>query len=55
MAVNGDAELRPDARGELRHGLITSSKKRRVNELSSLQHKAADDGECALDVAAGHV
>jgi hypothetical protein len=46
MAVNGDAESRAIHRDELRPKLITSSTKRRVNELSGLQTKVADDCEC---------
>jgi hypothetical protein len=46
MAVNGDAEARAIRRDELRPKLITSSTKRRVHELSGLQHHVADDGEC---------
>jgi hypothetical protein len=45
-AVNGDAESRAISRDELRPKLITSSTKRRVNELSGLQHQVADDCEC---------
>jgi hypothetical protein len=47
MAVNGDAESQAINRDELRQKLITSSTKRRINELSGLQHKVADDCECA--------
>lgn len=45
MAVNGDAEIKATRREELRHGLITSSTKRRLTELSGLQHQIADDCE----------
>jgi hypothetical protein len=45
MAVNGDAESRAIHRDQLRPKLITSSTKRRVNELSGLQHQVADDCE----------
>jgi hypothetical protein len=48
MSVNGDAELKASKRDELRHGLITSSTKRRVTELSGLEHRIADNSECAL-------
>jgi hypothetical protein len=48
MAENGDAELKATRREELRHGLITSSTKRRIAELSALQQRSADNGECCL-------
>jgi hypothetical protein len=50
MATNGDAELKATKREELRHGLITSSTKRRITELSGLQHRIADNCECRLFV-----
>jgi hypothetical protein len=46
MAVNGDAESQAANRDELRQKLITSSTKRRINELSGLQQQLADDCEC---------
>jgi hypothetical protein len=46
MAVNGDAESQAINRDGLRQRLITSSTKRRINELSGLQHQVADDCEC---------
>jgi hypothetical protein len=45
MAVNGDVESKAMAREELRQGLITSSTKRRITQLSSLQQRIADDCE----------
>jgi len=45
MAVNGDVEQKATRREELRHGLITSSTKRRTTELSGLQHRIADNCE----------
>jgi|TARA_R110002003_G_scaffold2027_6_gene23917 hypothetical protein len=45
MAVNGDVDTKATQREELRHGLITSSTKRRITELSGLQHRIADGGE----------
>ncbi|KAH7081910.1 armadillo-type protein [Paraphoma chrysanthemicola] len=42
MAVNGDAETPATKREELRRGLITSSTKRRITELSGLQHRVSD-------------
>jgi hypothetical protein len=50
MSVNGDAELKASKREELRHGLITSSTKRRITELSGLEHRIADNSECAAYV-----
>lgn len=47
MAVNGDAEAQGLGRDGLRQKLITSSTKRRIHELSGLQHRAADDCECS--------
>jgi hypothetical protein len=44
MAVNGDAESQVIHHEGLRQKLITSSTKRRITELSGLQHKIADDG-----------
>ncbi|KAI4642811.1 uncharacterized protein J4E79_011427 [Alternaria viburni] len=52
MAVNGDAESRAIHRDELRPKLITSSTKRRVNELSGLQTKVADDSLVTADLQA---
>lgn len=46
MAANGDAEAQALDRDALRQKLITSSTKRRIHELSGLQHRVADDGEC---------
>jgi hypothetical protein len=45
MAANGDVEPKATRREELRHGLITSSTKRRTAELSGLQHRVADNCE----------
>ena len=45
MAVNGDVESKAMARDELRRGLITSSTKRRITQLSGLQQRIADDCE----------
>lgn len=45
MAVNGDATVKAVKRDELRHGLITSSTKRRVTELSGLHTQIEQDGE----------
>lgn len=45
MAVNGDVESKVMEREELRQGLITSSTKRRITQLSSLQQRIADDCE----------
>jgi hypothetical protein len=47
MAANGDAETKAARREELRHGLITSSTKRRVTELCGLQPQIADGCKCA--------
>jgi hypothetical protein len=49
MAVNGDAESQAIDRDELRQKLITSSTKRRIHELSGLQHQVTDDCECSID------
>jgi hypothetical protein len=46
MAVNGDAALKAVKREELRHGLTTSSTKRRISELASVQHRIDDDCAC---------
>jgi hypothetical protein len=51
MAVNGDAELKAVKREEMRHGLITSSTKRRISELSGVQHRIDDNCACRLYVA----
>jgi hypothetical protein len=45
MAVSEDAGSRAMNRDELRQKLITSSTKRRVTELSSLQNHVADSGK----------
>ena len=45
MTVNGDAESQAMSRDGLRQKLITSSTKRRVNELSGLQHQVVDECE----------
>ena len=45
MAVNGDVESKAMAREELRQGLITSSTKRRITQLSGVQQRIADDCE----------
>jgi hypothetical protein len=59
MAVNGDADSKPTSNGDLRHGLITSSTKRRITELSGLQHQVAHDGElgdtCSCDTDTDHI
>ena len=46
MTVNGDAESQAMSRDGLRQKLITSSTKRRINELSGLQHQVVDECEC---------
>lgn len=46
MTVNGDAEAPAMSRDGLRQRLITSSTKRRLQELSGLQHQAVDECEC---------
>jgi len=46
MAANGDVESQAISRDGLRQKLITSSTKRRIAELSALQHQVADDCEC---------
>ncbi|RAQ99084.1 translational activator [Stemphylium lycopersici] len=43
MTVNGDAEAPAMSRDGLRQRLITSSTKRRLQELSGLQHQAVDE------------
>jgi hypothetical protein len=48
MAANGDADQKAAKREELRHGLLTSSTKRRTTELSGLQHRIADNSECRV-------
>ncbi|KAH4241928.1 hypothetical protein HBH98_179730 [Parastagonospora nodorum] len=50
MAENGDAELKATRREELRHGLITSSTKRRIAELSGLQQRSADNALPTTDI-----
>ncbi|KAH8727785.1 armadillo-type protein [Phaeosphaeriaceae sp. PMI808] len=50
MAVNGDADSKATRREELRHGLITSSTKRRTTELSSLQHQIVDNSLPTADL-----
>ncbi|KAF2028699.1 ARM repeat-containing protein [Setomelanomma holmii] len=52
MAVNGDADTTATKREELRHGLITSSTKRRTTELSGLQHRIADNSLPTADLQA---
>ncbi|KAF1838159.1 ARM repeat-containing protein [Decorospora gaudefroyi] len=54
MTVNGDAEPRAMDGAQLRPKLITSSTKRRIHELSGLQHhlQAADDALVPADVEA---
>jgi len=47
MAVDG-ASLQAIDRDELRRGLVTSSTKRRVYELASLEHQVAGDCECRM-------
>lgn len=47
MAVNGDAAAQALDRDGLRQKLITSSTKRRIHELSGLQHQVANDCECS--------
>ena len=44
MAVDGASAQQLD-RDELRRGLVTSSTKRRIHELSGLQHQV--EGDCA--------
>lgn len=48
MAVNGDVESKAMAREELRQGLITSSTRRRITQLSGLQQRIADHCERAI-------
>ena len=45
--LHGDVEAQALDRDGLRQKLITSSTKRRIHELSGLQHQAADDCECS--------
>jgi hypothetical protein len=46
MAVeNGEHDAAPIDRLELRRGLVTSSTKRRISELSGLQHQFQDEGK----------
>ncbi|KAF1916304.1 armadillo-type protein [Ampelomyces quisqualis] len=52
MGVNGDAEPTPGPRAALRAGLITSSQKRRVGELASLQLRVAENALPAADLPA---
>lgn len=43
MAVDGAGNSQAIDRDELRRGLVTSSTKRRITELSGLQHQVEDD------------
>ncbi|KAF2819606.1 ARM repeat-containing protein [Ophiobolus disseminans] len=52
MAANGDVDQKATRREELRHGLITSSTKRRTTELSGLQHRVADNSLPPTDLQA---
>ncbi|KAH7354576.1 armadillo-type protein [Pyrenochaeta sp. MPI-SDFR-AT-0127] len=52
MAVNGDAKSQAISREELRHGLITSSTKRRIAKLSGLQHQVTADTLATADLQA---
>ncbi|KAI2486052.1 Translational activator [Pyrenophora tritici-repentis] len=52
MAANGDAESQAISRDGLRQKLITSSTKRRITELSALQHQVADDSLVNADLQA---
>jgi hypothetical protein len=46
MAVDGASSAQAVDRVELRQALVTSSTKRRISELASLQHQFEDECKC---------